>query len=206
MIEFITQNWLVFAIALLLGLITAWWVWARRGHGTDSDTGALDDNRDINASTDWLPDDGKTGEPLDGSAEAGAAAVAAHGTPVATSAQPEAPVKAPPVAVGNTEPAVAAFKGPVETAEGKPNIAPAVGEPDNLRQIKGVGPKLNTLLGTLGVTRFDQIAAWGPSEIAEVDGYLGNFKGRIERDNWVDQAGYLATNDIKGFEAKYGAL
>lgn len=202
MTEFIAQNWIVFIIALIIGLLTAWWVWGRQGQGS----GAAHDGEDVNASTDWLPEDGKTGEPLDGSAEAGAAAVASHGTPVATSADPDADKQVPPAGMGKTEPAVAAFKTPMPAAEGKPDIAPAVGEPDNLRQIKGVGPKLNTLLGELGITRFDQIAAWGPKEIAEVDGYLGNFKGRIERDNWTDQAGYLAKDDIKGFEAKYGAL
>jgi predicted flap endonuclease-1-like 5' DNA nuclease len=93
---------------------------------------------------------------------------------------------------------------PVE--DGKPRIAPAVGDPDDLRKLKGVGPKLNTLLADMGITRYDQIAAWSATDIAEVDQYLGTFKGRIARDNWVEQAGYLAKNDIAGFEAKYGKL
>lgn len=88
----------------------------------------------------------------------------------------------------------------------RPGIAPAVGEPDDLELIKGVGPALNTLLISLGVRRFDQIAAWTASDIAEVDQHLGAFKGRIERDHWVDQAGYLARGDTAGFEAKYGTL
>lgn len=91
-------------------------------------------------------------------------------------------------------------------ASGKPRIAAAVGDPDDLRKIKGIGPKLNTLLGELGVARYDQIAAWTSQDIAEIDPYLGTFKGRIVRDNWVEQAGFLAKGDIAGFEAKFGKL
>lgn len=82
----------------------------------------------------------------------------------------------------------------------------ADGPPDDLRLIKGVGPKLNTLLGQLGVSRFDQIAAFGEEDIARLDAQLGTFAGRIQRDNWVEQAGYLARGDTAGFEAKFGAL
>lgn len=88
----------------------------------------------------------------------------------------------------------------------KPNIQAAIGDPDNLALLKGVGPKLNVLLVSLGVTRFDQIAEWDANDVAEVDQYLGNFKGRVERDNWVDQARLLAAGDTTTFEAKYGAL
>ena len=83
---------------------------------------------------------------------------------------------------------------------------PAVGDPDNLALLKGVGPKLNVLLVSLGVTRFDQIAEWDANDVAEVDQYLGNFKGRVDRNNWVDQARLLAAGDTATFEAKYGAL
>jgi len=85
-------------------------------------------------------------------------------------------------------------------------VPAAVGEPDNLRQLKGVGPKLATLLTQLGITRFDQVAAWGEAEIAAVDAHLGTFKGRITRDNWIEQATFLAKGDIAGFEAKFGKL
>ena len=96
--------------------------------------------------------------------------------------------------------------GRLAQASGKPRIAAAVGEPDDLRKIKGIGPKLNTLLGELGIARYDQIAAWTPADVAEIDPYLGTFKGRIERDGWIEQAGFLARGDIAGFEAKFGKL
>jgi predicted flap endonuclease-1-like 5' DNA nuclease len=85
-------------------------------------------------------------------------------------------------------------------------IPAAVGAPDDLSQVKGIGPKLNDLLVGLGVRRFDQIAAWGPSEIAKVDEHLGAFKGRINRDLWIEQAGLLARGAIAEFEAKFGKL
>ncbi len=85
-------------------------------------------------------------------------------------------------------------------------IPAAVGDPDDLLQIKGVGPKLKDLLHSLGVTRFDQIAAWGAAEIDKVDDHLGSFKSRIGRDAWVEQAGLLARGAIAEFEAKFGKL
>lgn len=85
-------------------------------------------------------------------------------------------------------------------------IPAAVGAPDDLLQLKGVGPKLNALLISLGVTRFDQIAAWSADDVAKVDAELGSFKGRIVRESWVEQAGLLATGAIAAFEAKFGKL
>ncbi|MEM7490917.1 MAG: 50S ribosomal protein L21 [Pseudomonadota bacterium] len=65
------------------------------------------------------------------------------------------------------------------------------GQPDDLKKIKGVGPKLEGTLHEIGVFHFDQIAAWGPEEIAYMDDRL-SFKGRIERDNWIEKAKELA--------------
>lgn len=68
---------------------------------------------------------------------------------------------------------------------------PIDGKPDDLKWIAGVGPKLEETLNGLGVFHFDQIAKWTKSEIDWVDDYL-KFSGRIERDNWIDQAKALA--------------
>ncbi|MGR3501081.1 50S ribosomal protein L21 [Pseudaestuariivita sp.] len=65
------------------------------------------------------------------------------------------------------------------------------GQPDDLKKISGVGPKLEGLLHENGVFHFDQIAAWGADEIAYMDDRL-SFKGRIERDNWIQQASDFA--------------
>jgi large subunit ribosomal protein L21 len=68
---------------------------------------------------------------------------------------------------------------------------PRDGKADDLKKIKGVGPKLEATLHEIGVFHFDQIAAWGPEEIAYMDDRL-SFKGRIERDNWIEKAAELA--------------
>ncbi|NNJ67746.1 MAG: NADH-quinone oxidoreductase subunit NuoE [Boseongicola sp.] len=66
------------------------------------------------------------------------------------------------------------------------------GQPDDLKQIKGVGPKLEKLLNSLGFFHFDQVANWTADEIAWVDDNLEGFKGRVTRDEWVAQAKVLA--------------
>lgn len=66
------------------------------------------------------------------------------------------------------------------------------GQPDDLKRIKGVGPKLEALLNELGYFHFDQIAAWNADEVAWVDQNLKGFKGRVTRDSWVAQAAELA--------------
>ncbi len=80
------------------------------------------------------------------------------------------------------------------------------GPPDDLSRMKGVGPKLVELLHGLGVTHFSQIAAWTDEEVAAIDPHLGAFSGRIRQDRWVEQARYLAVDDIAGFEAEFGKL
>jgi predicted flap endonuclease-1-like 5' DNA nuclease len=77
---------------------------------------------------------------------------------------------------------------------------------DDLSMIKGVGPKFADKLHALGFHRYDQIAGLSPTEIDRLDAQLGAFAGRITRDRIVEQADYLARNDIDGFEQKFGKL
>ena len=77
---------------------------------------------------------------------------------------------------------------------------------DDLCRIKGVGPKFAQALHALGFDRFEQIAGLSPTEIDRLDLQLGAFSGRIERDRIVEQAEYLARNDVDGFEQKFGKL
>ncbi len=67
------------------------------------------------------------------------------------------------------------------------------GQPDDLKRIKGVGPKLEKLLHSLGFYHFDQVANWSAEEVAWVDENLEGFKGRVTRDKWVEQAAQFAT-------------
>lgn len=77
---------------------------------------------------------------------------------------------------------------------------------DDLKQIKGVGPKLENLLNSLGVTSYTQIAGWDDAEIDRIDAQLGTFEGRIRRDDWPAQARLLASGDKSGFEQRFGKL
>ena len=70
--------------------------------------------------------------------------------------------------------------------------APRKAGADDLKRISGVGPKLEGVLNELGFWHFDQIAKWTDAEVAWVDSRL-KFKGRIERDGWVEQAKILAS-------------
>ena len=86
--------------------------------------------------------------------------------------------------------------------------APAIptGPADELTRMKGVGPKVASMLSAMGITRYDQIAAWSDDDVARIDAQLGTFKGRITRDQWIEQARLLAAGDRAGFEAKFGKL
>lgn len=115
-----------------------------------------------------------------------------------------APIDVPPAV--ELEPAPAAVADdPAETPVVAPAPVPA-GPPDELTRMKGVGPKVAALLTSLGVTRFDQIAAWSEADVARIDAQLGAFKGRITRDQWIDQARLLAAGDTAGYEARFGKL
>ena len=67
------------------------------------------------------------------------------------------------------------------------------GGADDLKRIKGIGPKLEKLCNTMGFFHFDQIAAWTPEEMAWVNANLEGFKGRATRDKWIEQAKLLAS-------------
>lgn len=99
------------------------------------------------------------------------------------------------------KPAAAADGGDEGT---KPETLDAAreGGPDDLKLIKGVGPKLEQLLHSMGFYHFDQIAAWGPREVAWVDQNLEGFKGRVSRDDWVSQAQTLADGGTTEFSKK----
>ncbi len=88
--------------------------------------------------------------------------------------------------------------------DGKPELlsAPRDGKPDDLKMIKGVGPKLEKLLHSLGVYHFDQIASWRKKEVQWVDEHLEGFKGRVSRDEWVKQAKVLAKGGSTEFSKR----
>ncbi|PTR09825.1 MULTISPECIES: helix-hairpin-helix domain-containing protein [Novosphingobium] len=104
----------------------------------------------------------------------------------------------------DTPPAAAIPVPPPPTAP--PADALAAADGDDLTRIKGLGPKLKTLLASLGVTQFAQIAAWTDEDVARIDAQLGAFAGRPTRDNWVEQAKLLSSGDTAAYEDKFGKL
>ena len=106
------------------------------------------------------------------------------------------------ILTGGAKPSKTAKAAPkAETAEAAPKSdgeselpvlfdAPE-GAADDLKKISGVGPVLEKKLNALGITTYAQVASFTADDIARVDDAL-SFKGRIERDNWVQQAKDLA--------------
>ena len=78
---------------------------------------------------------------------------------------------------------------PAQSEDGKPDAldAPRDGKKDDLKQIKGIGPRIEKTLNEMGIFHFDQIAAWDRKTVDWVDEYL-SFKGRIDREEWIKQA------------------
>ncbi len=158
-----------------------------------------------------------------GGGAAGATAPVVTGTPVGEGPRTDPAPKAVPVAaderrVPEPEP-VAPVAQPVEPDPARPSPvvpatgdaesdevgtkpptydAPRGGEGDDLRLIRGVGPKLESLCHRLGIWHFDQIAAWTDAEIEWVDAHLEGFRGRVRRDDWVAQATTLASGSATG--------
>ncbi|MDQ7260501.1 hypothetical protein NM680_01665 [Paracoccus sp. PS-1] len=87
-----------------------------------------------------------------------------------------------PAAASRPDPAPAAPAQPAGTAPGT----------DDLKRIKGIGPKISDWLNAQGVTRYEQIAAWDAAAVADFAQRLGRMGGRIEADDWVGQAKLLA--------------
>jgi predicted flap endonuclease-1-like 5' DNA nuclease len=76
------------------------------------------------------------------------------------------------------------------------------GVADDLKQIKGIGPKMEKMCNALGFFHFDQIAAWTPDEEAWVNANLEGFKGRVSRDEWIAQAKLLAAGGETEFSKR----
>ncbi|MFT5869706.1 MAG: putative flap endonuclease-1-like 5' DNA nuclease [Paracoccaceae bacterium] len=111
------------------------------------------------------------------------------------------PTPAPAAAKATPTPAPAA----ASSGEGARPTAldgPRSGGSDDLKRIKGIGPKLEKQCNSLGFYHFDQIAAWSAAEVVWMDQNLEGFKGRVSRDTWVEQAGLLAAGGDTAFSKK----
>ena len=79
---------------------------------------------------------------------------------------------------------------------------PRGGASDGLQRIEGIGPVLEKLCHDLGIYHFNQIAGWGPGEIAWMDDNLEGFRGRVTRDKWVRQARLIGEIGLEAFQLR----
>lgn len=205
------EMWVLLLLAALVGLIAGWLIWGgRRKVGVDARGAEI---RQLRADLDSCKSDCKDKDDLIGRLEARlqgrgggpAAAEPAQAAKAAAVSTPTAPAK-----VAETGPAPDFDKDGVDEGanEGvKPMTleAPRGGQGDNLKKIKGVGPKLEKLCNRLGFWHFDQIAAWTGDEVAWVNANLEGFKGRVTRDHWVEQAKVLAAGGKTEFSERVEA-
>jgi len=119
---------------------------------------------------------------------------------VAEAPKPKAKTAAAPKKKAAPKPKVKAVAKPKAKAKAKAAPKPKVlytdgptdGAPDDLKLIKGIGPKFEKDLNGKGIYYFRQIGAWKSKDVTMVEGVIDSFPGRIERDEWIKQAKGLA--------------
>lgn len=204
--EWLTLPFIIIGIGVIIGVAILWWgaVCARRAANT---------RRELEAQNEIHQ------EPAEAASSFAEPPAARPLPPIAPTPTPEpAPVPPPSEPVVEETPAPAPLADePIAAAApldaGPAALAADLAEPgpvepvaDDLTRMKGVGPKLAQRLNGLGVTRFEQIASLTPDEAAALDAQLGDFQGRMARDRWIEQARYLARDDLAGFEGVFGKL
>jgi len=110
-------------------------------------------------------------------------------------AKPTAKPATKPIRALTAQPALAQKATAGKPKKPRTMTVPRKAGADDLKKIKGVGPRIEQMLHGLGFYHFDQVAKWGDSEVAWVDENLEGFKGRVSRDAWVDQARKLAAGE-----------
>jgi len=186
-------------------LVTPWLGHGQAGAGQDA---ARDDLMPPSAQTD-APTPGPKpaqGHPVD------ATGITVQEAPEIEAGRPEAGAPAPEPKTGAT--GDDAPRAPSQTSLDAAAIAPEDAQrpaglsaprgdrADDLKMIRGVGPKLESLLHDLGFFHFAQVAAWSAAEVAWVDQNLEGFKGRVIRYDWVAQAELLATGQETEFSKR----
>ena len=221
MAELLQANWILLVIALVIGLLVAWWIFVA-SRRTRVEIEDKDENEGKAAKRNQALIDAPPAARRDDAPPAPSVTPAAADMQDVEAAR-SAASPGPTSAAANSDTTAAAPLGTdAETGDGvpareamkaSPGLAPesssaparAAASGDDLRRIKGIGPKLVTLLVDNGVTRFADIASWTDADIDRIDAKLGRFKGRIRRDNWVEQAKLLQEDDIAAYEAKFGS-
>lgn len=212
LLQTVEANWLIFAAMLVIAVILAFWLFGRAGKPTVRerrpdvlDEGAAPAQRN-QALIDAPPAAATMPAPI----------VPAPVTPVPAALAPVTPPAAAGTFAGIGEVIADGAQDEVQAAQpaadlpgSEQSVPPPSGsdeQADDLRRIKGVGPKLLATLHALGITSYAQIAAWTDADLDALDAQLGAFAGRPRRDSWVEQAQLLAGGDTGAYEAKFGKL
>lgn len=140
-----------------------------------------------------------------------AAAPVAPTAPAAAAAAAAAPAPAPTAPASATAPAEPAGGGDMgylrsvrseallgPEAARSPRVRPDV---DDLKRIRGIGVLIEKKLNSLGIVHYEQVANWTGADIERISQIL-DFKGRIERENWIEQARILATGGQTEFSRR----
>jgi predicted flap endonuclease-1-like 5' DNA nuclease len=75
------------------------------------------------------------------------------------------------------------------------------GHVEDLKRIRGIGVLIEKKLNSLGITSYEQVANWTDADIDRISQLL-DFKGRIERENWIEQARILASGGQTEFSRR----
>ncbi len=187
------EIWVLLALAALIGLIAGWIIWGRRGKVTSN-----------TAEADGLRGDlGNCRGELDNCREKSAnQSVRIADLEADLEACRAAPMAAPAADLDQDFDGDGVVEGKDEGVKPTTLDGPRDGVADDLKRIKGIGPKMEMLCNTLGFYHFDQIANWTADEVAWVDANLEGFKGRVTRDAWVEQAKHLASGGETAFSQK----
>ncbi|MEW9855805.1 hypothetical protein [Novosphingobium sp. M1R2S20] len=231
----IEANWLIFAAVLVIALFIVWWLFGRASKPTVRerrpdvlDEGATPAQRN-QALIDAPPAAAVpppvvtppaaagtfagVGEAVARAAREEAEAAEAHAQqadeplpPPSDAAHDASAPASPPTSTPAPAPAPAPAAAPAPAPASAPGGSESGSEADDLRRIKGIGPKLANTLQALGITRYAQIAALTDADLDQLDAQLGAFAGRPRRDSWIEQARLLSSGDTVAYEAKFGKL
>jgi len=196
----ITEMIGLLAVAALLGLFIGWLIWGRRS-ATTIDSTASNQLRDDLDKCRALHRD-KDARIAELEADLKEKRMALMAAPAAATAAPQAAASKPLRVVENDFDGDGIAEGKNEGTKPATLSGPRGGKADDLKQIKGVGEKMEVLCNKLGFYHFDQIAAWNHAEVAWVDANLEGFKGRVSRDDWVAQAKILAAGGTTEFSKR----
>lgn len=189
------EIWILLALAALLGLLAGWLIWGgRKDHSREDEIQAKLDACRVELNQCLAQESARAEMPAPVVSEP----LYVEPTPIVAPPAYEEPA----ADIGQDYDGDGVFEGANEGTRPVALDGPRGGVADDLKQIKGIGLKMEQLCNSLGFYHFDQIANWTADEVAWVDANLTGFKGRVTRDDWVPQAAILASGGTTDFANK----